>query len=793
MKRALAVIVLLLVVVAGAGAWWAYGHFFGGSGPVTNLAQIVPQGPISCPEDPNNLSGIEGWAPGAGHASQVGQTNTGNIAGFAGGLAGGGAPDTPSPSASTCVGLSAAMGARFDRVAAKTSVLPKDGYDPAARGAELADTDAVFAYVRDRIRTETYAGAMRGAGGTLQSRGGSPADKALLLGALLATKSVAVRYVHAPLSDADAARVASAAAVAPAPDAAPLPGDSFAQLDTDAATARAGAAAVRKRAEDGAAAVLADARAATDDILHEATSGNVRVGDDANAAATRAVAALHDHWWVQAQENGAWVDLDPSLSTSTAGTHLGAAPTDAPADSLPDSAIRTLTVRLTADRISGGTPATSTLIERTIKTTDSYAVPIVVTIGDRSRGSDTLAAATTFTPSISVGGDDKSGDAFSADGLAVVRLQIETALGTDVRKIASRVVLDRRTGASPSIDPSWTAAKTSAALTATYAILAPTGELDPVFAGLREAEGMQTVRAFMAYAAAGGNGRQQPPSTGIAEAYPYEALHFFEADALLRRLLESGSNGAVRFAVDRPMIALSHHGFALRDGKLDGIAAFDIVDNGTSAAGSDRAASVRANVTRGYADTYLEQHLFAAPNDGGTIALFAAAKKAGVATHVVNGDEYGGTALVPVTTVALEGKPRTGWWQLDATDGNLVGRMDDGAGQELAEYAIARANDWSTLYAMMQFYGDFFRCIAGGVEAPLMGDQAHAQQWFTQCAGAAICSYLEALASGEGFSRIDASDAEALLYNILDLSVPGAKDSLPPTGGAACSGPLYSS
>jgi hypothetical protein len=173
-----------------------------------------------------------------------------------------------------------------------------------------------------------------------------------------------------------------------------------------------------------------------------------------------------------------------------------------------------------------------------------------------------------------------------------------------------------------------------------------------------------------------------------------------------------------------------------------------------------------------------------------------AAQKSGVSIDVLAGDRFGGTAIVPAKPVVIAARERIGWWQIDPQSGNLIGRMDnDGAGQELAEYAIARANDWSTLYGMIQFYGDFFRCIAGAVEAPLSGMQgAAAQEWFKQCAGAAICSYLESLSAGEAFSRWS-SDEVALLYNILDISIPGSKDSLPPSGGAICSAffksPLY--
>jgi hypothetical protein len=227
------------------------------------------------------------------------------------------------------------------------------------------------------------------------------------------------------------------------------------------------------------------------------------------------------------------------------------------------------------------------------------------------------------------------------------------------------------------------------------------------------------------------------------------------------------------------------------------VQAFDVVENAMAASGNDPAAAIRANFTRGYADEYLEQHLWSSPNDGGTIAVIAQAQRTGVPLRVLNGEQYGGTALAPAKAVVVDGTPRMGWWQIDAAYGNLIGRMGpDGAGQELAEYAIARANDWSTLYGMIQFYGDFFRCIAGAVEAPLSGRSgAAAQEWFKQCAGAAICSYMDAVGSGEALGRAGLTDLEILLYNILDLSVPGSKDSWPPTGGAACSGlfksPLY--
>ncbi|HTA38469.1 MAG TPA: hypothetical protein VK760_05315, partial [Candidatus Acidoferrales bacterium] len=59
----------------------------------------------------------------------------------------------------------------------------------------------------------------------------------------------------------------------------------------------------------------------------------------------------------------------------------------------------------------------------------------------------------------------------------------------------------------------------------------------------------------------------------------------------------------------------------------------------------------------------------------------------------------------------------------------------------------------------------------------------------------AICGYMDGVGSGYVLGPAGFGDAEALLYNILDISIPGTKDSFPPTGGAICSGlfhsPLY--
>ncbi len=88
MKRVAILVVASMLVLLAAVVWqfFSYSH-----GPAVAYGAIFPTGPIACPDDPNNLSAIEGWAPGAAHASEAGAANAQSIGGMGGAL-GGAAP-----------------------------------------------------------------------------------------------------------------------------------------------------------------------------------------------------------------------------------------------------------------------------------------------------------------------------------------------------------------------------------------------------------------------------------------------------------------------------------------------------------------------------------------------------------------------------------------------------------------------------------------------------------------------------------------------------------------------------
>ncbi len=124
--------------------------------------------------------------------------------------------------------------------------------------------DAPFAFVQGVVRYVPYSGSVRGVHGTLESGAGNAVDQALLLQSLLAARGVPARLVRGRLQWGDAARLA----VGSRSPAAPRSDDPW------------------PRWLEGAA----------------------------------------DHWWVQGQHEGEWVDLDPSFADTAVGEAVGSSP-----------------------------------------------------------------------------------------------------------------------------------------------------------------------------------------------------------------------------------------------------------------------------------------------------------------------------------------------------------------------------------------------------------------------------------------------------------------------------------
>lgn len=212
----------------------------------------------------------------------------------------------------------------FAAVKAAQKLIPRETFDPqAVIDAAGKHPAGLFEWVRDRTHWVPYRGALRGPVGMLMDRTGNALDRSLLLAELLRRAGQNVRLARATLSEEQAKECLSR--VRPAPPAA-LPtavahdNETLAQLakahQLDETLLKEETEAIRSLAE----ALLKDAaarQATQSDSLLEAL-GPVPPTDEASATAGD-VSAIADHWWVQYQDKGKWIDLDPLLPDAKPG------------------------------------------------------------------------------------------------------------------------------------------------------------------------------------------------------------------------------------------------------------------------------------------------------------------------------------------------------------------------------------------------------------------------------------------------------------------------------------------
>jgi hypothetical protein len=307
------------------------------------------------------------------------------------------------------------LDAGFDALEEYRAAMPRQGFDAAALAARLGpDLSAAFAYLRDRVGYQPYAGALRGVRGTLLAGAGNAADRSLLLAALLKQQGFAVRFATAVLSDADAAslldaaRPGDAAAVGPAR----LPATLLGAAGIEPARVEAGAlqaAAARQAFLDSVGAEAAHQAPLVAAALGDAVIG----GGDPRQSLREDV---RDHVWVQVRDGDAWVDLDPTLPAAIPGQRLAEAAETY--DALPERLWQSVQFVLTIERRDADGLVTEELGGWSVRVAD------VMDSG--------LPAFTLVNQPLDTGGDP--GASWSLDELA----QAFTAYGSDAVLAASQ-------------------------------------------------------------------------------------------------------------------------------------------------------------------------------------------------------------------------------------------------------------------------------------------------------------------------------------------------------------------
>jgi hypothetical protein len=262
---------------------------------------------------------------------------------------------------------------------ARANAIPRDSFDVQAVVDKVSrDPVALFNWVRDQTRLLPYRGLLKGPAGTLMDRGGNSLDRALLLNALLRVAGGQTQLARATLSEEQARRVIERSTQA-LPQ---MPGGQLVQIPGDLIESLARFSGMRP----------ADAR----QHLERVTAEQRRVGDltrtrireqaqalanavgrphpqDAQGETAALLESLKDHWWLRWMNEGAWVDLDPTLPDAAPGSVLAAAQESYEADGLPEDVFHVVTIRVVIERWADGRLSEQPVLTYTFRSADHHA------------------------------------------------------------------------------------------------------------------------------------------------------------------------------------------------------------------------------------------------------------------------------------------------------------------------------------------------------------------------------------------------------------------------------------
>jgi hypothetical protein len=579
--------------------------------------------------------------------------------------------------------------------------------DVRAAAARLGNDRAKLLDFVKGLGWEPYAGVLRDAGGTLAAGSGNSLDRALLLQALLEAGGEKARLVRGGLEAADGAALFAAwrpRAAAPAP----LPA---AELGLDAAVLAKASESRRRETE-----------ALIEEVLEAARPEAARLGGLLGAREAKPIEAPVEHWWVQVEAKGAWIDLDPSpvALKPKAGTPV------APKDLAPLR--RGVVFRLLLDRKSGGKPDPQKILETAFDGAALRARAVDLMLGpdakeapapDKLAAMDpkaklaALKAVKVWRAGLVVDGRqygarpfDLQGNVYDVDagGVAGAAAGLGRAAGglfggAFGGEAAPAFVFEKLTFELEVREPGLPARIHRRVLLAAGEPWLPVARISFLIDGAPLAPGERSRRALAALA------RNAPALRSALQGRPAGArpdsrgeppARLLRFSSLHRAVADRIADGAA-WTQDRLGVSAETSRLFESDGAGRVRRSVDLFENPARFAGADGSARSR---TLGAADTVLEAALLSrsVPGEAGPTAWarIERARLAGTKEELV---EEGGRVLVRATPGA--------WWELDPATGALVGRVAGGGGQAALEYAwetggqICQASDLVGLWGLV--------------------------------------------------------------------------------------------
>jgi hypothetical protein len=251
--------------------------------------------------------------------------------------------------------------------------IARDTFDPQAIVDNVGeDPISLFEWVRDETVLIPYQGSLRGPVGVLMDRCGNSLDRALLLHELLRLSGHEVRLAQGSLTENKANGILDNI-----PDAQKNIQDKKSETDFE------NLINIYSQEYDIAAQELQEIQKnlvkekerVSKIILKrvseqtEALSTLLKVNPRKEHGKERAslLEDLKDHWWIQVEENGNWLDLDPAIRDGKPGDTLTSIKNTWDAEDLDEDLFHLLTIRIIVERWEEGGLKEETVLEHTMQ------------------------------------------------------------------------------------------------------------------------------------------------------------------------------------------------------------------------------------------------------------------------------------------------------------------------------------------------------------------------------------------------------------------------------------------
>ena len=278
------------------------------------------------------------------------------------------------------------LGDIIDEVEDEEQSRIKDTFDCLAVIEEIgSDPIELFKWVRDSTFWIPYQGSLRGATGVLMDRQGSSLDRALLLGALLSSAGKDVRLAQAKLTDSQANDLWNK--IQEIQDPRVLPHTDQVEYDVDrietiARRLELDTLELQQGIEQLSRLNLKDEdkdkkRAEKQAKMLMETLGQNREWDD-ESWKKRCIEAIRDHWWIQYETEGGWVDLDPVLRSHMPREILTEPDETFGIEDLDDEQFHLLTIRVVVEQWKDNSLNEHTVLEYSLRPSEHFGKRIIL-------------------------------------------------------------------------------------------------------------------------------------------------------------------------------------------------------------------------------------------------------------------------------------------------------------------------------------------------------------------------------------------------------------------------------